>query len=287
MEYESLFDVRVANQNDQLNMWSTEPVELKVGRMGYRTKTTKAGPRLEAEIYPIWGREDMGRARAARHRQTPEAMRRLNDERAKRYLVQLADANFTENDVHVTLTYNGTVPEFDQARKDVKNFLDRVRRLRKRRGLDPLKYIYSIEDDEDGRKHRIHVHMLTNGGGISREEIEALWAKGYANVDRLQPNERGLEAVIRYLTKQQRNRRRWATSRNLKKPSVRVSNTKVSNARVKRIAHDFEHEAKEIMEKLYPGYVFIGARVFCSDIMPGVYIRTLMRRIPERKGRRK
>ena len=285
MEYESLFDVQVTNQ-DEPRLWTAEPVELKVGRMGYRTKTTKAGPRLEAEIYPIWGREDMGRARAARHRQTPEAMRRLNDERAKRYLVQLADANFTENDVHVTLTYNGTVPEFDQARRNVKNFLDRVRRLRKKCGLDPLKYIYSIEDDEDGRKRRIHVHMLMSGG-IGREEIEALWAKGYANVDRLQPNEHGLEAVIRYLTKQQRHRRRWATSRNLKKPSVRVSNTKVSNARVKRIAHDFEHEAKEIMERLYPGYVFIGARVFCSDIMPGVYIRTLMRRMPERKGRRK
>ena len=118
-------------------------------------------------------------------------------------------------------------------------------------------------------------------GGISRRQIEEMWARGYANVDRLQPNENGLEAVTRYLIKQQKHRRKWATSRNLKKPSVRVSNTKVSNARVKRIAQDFENEAKAVMEKLYPGYVFVGAKVFYSDIVSGVYIRTVMRKMPE------
>ena len=282
MEYEELFDAVDPNMP---MLWMTEPLDLRVGRMGYRTKTTKAGPRLEAEIYPIWGRDDMARARAARHSQTSAAVQRNNDERAKRYLIQLADANFTDRDCHVTLTYNGRPPDFGRARQDVKNMLDRVRRLRKKRGLDELKYIYSIEDDEEGRKHRIHVHMLMNGG-ISREEIEALWAKGYANVDRLQPNENGLEAVVRYLTKQQKHRRRWATSRNLKKPNVRISNTKVSNARVRRIAHDFENEAKEVMEKLYPGYVFVGAKVYYSDIVAGVYIRTLMRKMPERRRKR-
>lgn len=274
-EYANLFDVQ-ADASDEPRIWRTEPTELRVGRMGYRTKTTKAGPRLEADIYPIWGKEEQRKARAAKKNQTPEAVRKNNEERAKRYLVQLADANFGADDLHVTLTYAGTPPEYEQARRDMRNFCDRVRRLRKKRGLDPLKYIYSIEDDEDGRKHRIHVHMLTNGG-ISREELEALWAKGYANADRLQPNENGLEAVARYLTKQQRNRRRWVSSKNLKKPKVRISNTKTSNAKVRRIARDFESEAKEVMEKLYPGYVFVGAKVFYSDIVSGVYIRAVMR----------
>ena len=283
-EYANLFDVQ-ADALDEPRIWRTEPTELRVGRMGYRTKTTKAGPRLEADIYPIWGKEEQRKARAAKKNQTPEAVRRNNEERAKRYLVQLADTNFGANDLHVTLTYAGTPPEYEQARRDMRNFCDRVRRLRKKRGLDPLKYIYSIEDDEDGRKHRIHIHMLTNGG-ISREELEALWAKGYANADRLQPNENGLEAVARYLTKQQRNRRRWVSSKNLKKPKVRISNTKTSNAKVRRIARDFENEAKEVMEKLYPGYQFVSAKVFYSDIVSGVYIRTVMRKKPER-GKKK
>lgn len=274
-EYEALFDVQ-AEASDEPRLWKTEPTELRVGRMGYRTKTTKAGPRLEADIYPIWGKEEQRKARTARKNMTPEAVRRNNEERAKRYLVQLADANFGEQDLHVTLTYAGTPPEYEQARRDVRNFCDRVRRRREKRGLDPLKYIYSIEDNEEGRKHRIHVHMLMNGG-ISRGELEELWAKGYANADRLQPNENGLEAVARYLTKQQKNRRRWAASKNLTKPKVRVSNTKTSNAKVRRIAQGFETEAKEVMEKLYPGYVFVSAKVFYSDIVSGVYIRTVMR----------
>lgn len=274
-EYEALFDVQ-AEASDEPRLWKTEPTELRVGRMGYRTKTTKAGPRLEADIYPIWGKEEQRKARAARKNETPEAVRRNNEERAKRYLVQLADANFGEQDLHVTLTYAGTPPEYERARRDVRNFCDRVRRLRAKHGLDPLKYIYSIEDNEEGRKHRIHVHMLMNGG-ISRGELEELWAKGYANADRLQPNENGLEAVARYLTKQQANRRRWAASKNLTKPKVRTSNTKTSNARVRRIAQGFETEAKEVMEKLYPGYVFVSAKVFYSDIVSGVYIRTVMR----------
>ena len=152
--------------------------------------------------------------------------------------------------------------------------------------MPELKYIYSIEDEEDGEKKRIHSHMLLSGpGGMMdlnryRAEVERIWAKGYANADRLQPNENGLEQITRYLTKQQKNRRRWCPSKNLKKPRIRVSNTKVSNARVKKIARTWENEAKEVLEKIYPEYTLAPdrARAYTSDILPGVYIRAVMRR---------
>ena len=51
------------------------------------------------------------------------------------------------------------------------------------------------------------------------------------------------------------------------------------NSRVRRIAHDFRNEAKEVMEKLYPGYVFQECRVRYSDIVDGVYIRCMLRRM--------
>lgn len=274
-EYEELFDIQAT---DQPMLWQTMPTETQVGRMGYRTKTTMAGPRLEAEIYPIWGRETMAKARAAKQNTSRAVVQRYNEERAKRYLVQLADANFSAEDISLTLTYNGTPPEYEQAQKDVRAFLGKVRRRRKKAGLPDLKYIYTIEGDEDGNKKRIHIHMLINGG-LAREELEALWGNGYANADRLQPDENGLEAIVRYLTKQQKNRRKWAASKNLKKPKVRVSDTKASNARVRRIAHDYENEAKVVMEKLYPGYRFVRAKVFYSDMVDGVYIRCIMRRM--------
>ena len=282
-EYEGLFDVEL---NDEPRLWRTEPVEGTVGRMQYRTKTIKAGPRLEVEIYPVWPREIQRKARAARRNITPVRMAEINKRNAENYLVQLADANFSDEDIHLTLTYAGSAPSFEQMQKDVRNFFGRLKRFRRRNGMPELKYIYSIEDAEDGEKKRIHSHMLLSGPGGKmdlnryRAEVERIWAKGYANADRLQPNENGLEQITRYLTKQQRNRRRWCPSKNLKKPRVRVSNTKVSNARVKKIARTWENDAKEILEKIYPEYILAPdrARAYTSDLLPGVYIRAVMRR---------
>ena len=165
------------------------------------------------------------------------------------------------------------------------NFLAAVKRSRTKKGLPELKYIYVIEDDEDGIKKRIHVHILMSGG-MSREELEELWAKGYANADRLQPDERGLEAVARYLVKSQRNRRKWCSSKNLKKPDVRVSDCKLSNAKVKKIARNLPNEAKDIMRRAYPGYEFVECKVKFSDQVDGCYIRALMRKVDKGKTTR-
>ena len=284
-EFEDLFDVGAEPEAGLLDSyWREQPTEIRVGRMGYRTRTIKAGPRLEVEIFPIFGRETAGRARAAKRNLTPEAVQRNNEERSKRKLIQLADANFTDQDIHLTLTYLN-VPTYEQAQADVKNFLRTIKRKREKSGMTPLKYIYTIEGDDDGTRERIHVHMLMSGG-IDRSELERIWAKGYANADRLQPNENGLEAIARYITKQQKNRRKWARSRNLVKPKQRTSDTKVSNARVKRLALDFPNSAKEIMEKLYPDYTHVQTVMRYSDIVDGAYIRCVMRRKPGRGEKR-
>ena len=281
-EYEALFDVEPAKTTGTLMDWVDEgqkrkATAIRIGSMGYRTRTTVAGPRLEAEVYPIFGRNTEATLRRAKKTNvTPEKMQRLNRERSIRHLVQLADANFTAEDIHLTLTYQ-VAPTYERAQKDMRNFCLRLKRIREKRGLPALKYIYTIEGDDDGQKERIHIHMLTNGD-MDREEIERIWAKGYANADRLQPNEYGLEGIARYLVKQQRNRRKWCASRNLKQPKSRTSDSRCSRGQVKRIAHDMMNEAKAELEKIYPGYVFVGCRVRYSDIVDGAYIRAVMRR---------
>lgn len=283
-EFEDLFDVDPEGNTGLLeNYWRDIPTEIRVGRMGYRTRTIKAGPRMEVEIYPIFGRETSGRLRAEKKNLTPADVQKNNDERSRRRLIQLLDANFDERDLHLTLTYSGTPPTYQRAQADVKNFLRAVKRRREKAGLDELKYIYTIEGNEDGTKERIHVHMVINGG-IGREELEEIWGKGYANADHLQPNENGLEALGRYITKQQKNRRKWARSQKLKKPKQRTSDTKVSNARVKRLAMDFPNSVKEIMEKLFPDYGHVKTIMRYSDVVDGVYIRTVMRRWKEERS---
>ena len=143
---------------------------------------------------------------------------------------------------------------------------------------------------------------------ISREELEAIWKKsaaggGYANADRLQPGNTGLDAIVTYMAKQlwargmkrtgkedeieeiarfmtrhPGKRRKWSRSHNLKLPKVRTSDSRCSNAVVKRIAQDFRNDARAEMEKVYPGYSFVRCAVYYSDVIDGVFIRCVMRR---------
>ena len=283
-EYEDLFNNRMAGDGSFLE----EPCFIPVGRMGYRRRTTVSGPRIDAEVFPVFGRRQRGELRRAKHQMTPEAQQRANDERSRMRLIQLVEANFSEKDVAVGLDYAGEAPTPERVDKDIRNFLARVRRARAKRGLSELKYIYAIGGDEmpaagySGK--RPHIHMMMNGG-IDRDELEKMWGHGRANCDRLQPRDEGLGGIAVYFTRQKQDRapkkgvRKWRGSRNLKQPVRRSRDARIPNNRVRRIAYDFRNEAKAVMEKLYPGYVFQDCTVKYSDVVPGVYIRCVLRRM--------
>lgn len=278
-EYEALFDA--AEPTELERAFQVCPTEIRVGKMGYRVRTVQAGNQLDVDVYPIFGREQAGAARRALKQVTREAQKKINLRNAKRRIVQLVNHNFTEKDIALHLTYENP-PDYEQCQKDVRNFMRRVKRMRKKAGLPEMRYVYVIEDDEYGVKKRIHAHIVLSGG-IPREELEKLWARGYANADRLQLNEQGLEGLARYMVKSQRNRKKWCCSRNLKEPKMRVSDCKMSNARVKRIARGLPNEAKDILRKVYPGYEYVNCEVMYSDFVDGVTIRAQMRKIPNGK----
>lgn len=284
-EFEGLFDAMPQDDREDLltEYWKTEATATRIGSMGYRTRTIKAGDRLEAEVYPIFGRSQEMAARREKANMTAERQSQLNTRRAKRRLVLLMETNFRcDEDIHVTLTYK-TEPDLKRCRKDVRNFLNRVKRLREKRNLPELKYIYAVGHDRD---QRIHVHCVMNGG-IERDELEKIWAKGYANTIRLQKTGGGLQGMANYLYRQNEKAKdrgeragfhMWSGSRNLKKPREHVSDSKMSNRKVRMIATNFRALAKEIMEKTYPGYVLEDGGVFFSDVVDGVYIRCVMRK---------
>lgn len=307
-EYEGLFNNRITEQDNMANSLLAEELDLRVGQMGYKTRTWKAGERLEAELFPVFGKAKMSQVRAAKKNQTKEAQERANHARSIRREILLAEANFTRRDYFLHLTYKGDVPTFERAEKDVRNFLGRVKYLRKKRGLEDLKYIAVIEDGEG--KKRIHAHMLISGG-IHRDELERiwnsstvsgggiikaelldtenglegaivymakeLWAKGY----RRKPEddaEDEIDGIARYMVNHVTRKRSWRNSRNLTQVYPTTSASKFSNRKVKLIARDFQAEAREIMERTYPGYRFIRCAVYYSDITDGVYIRAVMRK---------
>lgn len=281
-KYGCLFETEWQDaQMDLTQWWRSQPTEIPVGKMGYKRSVTLAGPRMECEIYPVFGREEETKARKAKMNRTPGKVRKQNLKRSEQHLIQLLDTNFGEKDLHVTLTYRGDPPSYDQCMKDMRNYILKLKRYRKKMGLDELKYIYNIEGGREQKTgysmQRMHIHLIVNGG-MDREDLEAIWSNGYANCDRLQPNERGLEELGKYIIKQHENGKRWCASRNLKQPKKRKSDVKTSNGLVKRMALDMQAVAKGQMEKLYPSYQFVECRVYYSDILDGVYIKVLMRK---------
>lgn len=285
-QYDSLFEREFdpKTEPDLSLYWRQEASLLPVGKMGYRRKTICAGPRLEVEIYPVFGREEETKARAIKKNTTPEKQKRLNRQRAERYIVQLADANFTEKDLNLTLTYRQHhQPSRERCEKDVRNFLDRLKRYRKKHNLGDPKYIYVIEGGLEKKKGygvtNFHAHFLMDGA-VPRDVLEEIWENGYANADQLQPSdETGLEELAKYMIKESKQTgRRFRHSRNLKKPRIRSRDVKTSNRVVKAMARDIRNEAKEEMEKRYPSYKFIDCKVYQSDQLDGVYIRVTMRK---------
>jgi hypothetical protein len=252
----------------------------------YRVKTIKSGKMLESEIYPLW--KSKGEvSKAKKIMETRKAQKNLNDKNAKKNIIRKINTNFTEEDLAIDLTYKGKPPDEEQARKDIQNYIRRVREYRRKNKLPELKYIYVIEFDVEGKgKKRIHNHMLMNS--MDRDVAEKLWNKGYANCRRLQPDEFGLEGIARYITKDPKGAKRWCASRNLEEPKITIADHKITKRQAEKIAKN-EIDAAAIFEKIYKGYKFNDIKISYSDFVSGTYLYARMRanKAIENKKRRK
>ncbi len=250
-----------------------------------RTKTIKAGPMLECEIYPmLCNRGEIAAAKLEMKKAgTREAQKKLNARNAYKKMRRKLETNFGPNDLWVTLTFR-TAPDEDQAVKAARNFIKRIRRWRKRHGLPELKYIYVLEYETEGQqKKRIHFHMVLSG--MDRDVVEELWDKGFANCRHLQPNENGLEGLARYMLKSPKGGRRWCCSKNLKDPIITVADKKISKRMAGRIAMAAEEEAGELFGRAYPGYELIECEVRRSEFIAGAYIYARMRKVDTGAGK--
>lgn len=280
----------------------------QAGVLHQRTKTIKAGPMVYVECYPVW---DTRRAHAARSEAKREAHRkaqeRLNARNARKKLERLTNANFGAGDLILTMTYgHGQQPRDDrQAQRDMVNYISRVKYLRRKRGLPPIRYIYITEVTVSARYGvRYHHHIIMSGDGITRDEAEACWAKkhgGICNAKLCQPTERHLTGFARYLTADKRSRtqtadgrnpqeramrRSWNPSKNLVDPVESVADKKISIRKAGRIAEaagDFA-QMQEVFSRLYPECELLEISARRSQWAAGVYVYAELRRKNERRG---
>lgn len=279
-KYELIYDKKILGEEER-----EERIEaLRGKKYKEKVKTIMSGSMLESEIYPVY-EKSRDTPRADKKRTTEEAMKKYNDKMAMKQMVRLINTNFGQDDLYITLTYPDKVlPTESQARKDMTNYIRRLKDARKKLNLPELKYLYVIEfvTEEEAkytRKVRIHHHLIINK--MDRDLAEEVWRKAKqkarAESRRLQPDDFGLEGVARYLGKWKKGKKRWYSSRNLKKPTVNTSVTKLSKRKVEKIAREPDRW-KEIFEAMYKHkYSLLDVEVFYSDIVGGFYIRARMK----------
>ena len=273
------------------------------GVLMQRTKTIKAGPMVYVECYPIFDAKTAqaakSEAKKERHRRAQE---KLNEKNAQKRLARLINENFGVGDLILTLEYPQEAGPQDeaQAMRDIQNYLRRVARVREKRGLTPMKYVYVIEETESQKYGRRFHHHVIMSGGITREEAEEKWTKkhgGYCNARSAQPDGRHLTGFALYLLRNKKGRsmdadgknpqqramrRRWNCSKNLTDPDERATTAdkKISVRKAGKIAETVENfdRAKEIFEKLYPECQLLEITARRSRWTTGVYICAELRR---------
>ena len=229
---------------------------------------------LEVDIVPVTNMPEAGKGKT---KESSQAQKNLNDKRSKRRFVQIANANFGEDDLHISATYNEEhLPmTLKEAEKNVHNYLDRVKRRMKRVTGQDLKYMlvteYTPDEEDEDKAVRIHHHIIINGG-LSRDDLELMWSTtrinwnkandreyrkkidyiGFVNCDRLQPNENGIEGLVNYINKRKKSCKKWSTSMNLEKPKEKKNDHKYSFRKLRELAKT--PEDKEVWRKQYPGY---------------------------------
>lgn len=299
-KYEILYDLKEGEYSEKA-----------VG--GVRTKTVIAGETLEVEAYPLINVAAPAREEARRRRSSP-AQVELNRRNAMTRIRRLLETNFGTGDyiLHPTFDYRAVEDygminpedmrrEWDKrklpadeeaARNCMRNYIKRIRRYVKSCGKDPkcIKYLYVMEKTREPRDEDIHAlpahyhfHLAISGAGcLNIEILNALWTHGYTKAEPVDMRYNGLKGFATYIAKRITRlgrKARWARSRNMDEPVVRVSDRRISRRRMAQVARDVMGAGKEIFERLYPGYrLEEPVTVKYSDFFAGAYIYARMRK---------
>ncbi len=292
----NLFNARTEGDSPPSSCWLNDKRggERNLPSAGIREKTIQCG-RGYTEFY-IYGKSDTDppAKRNKREKVSAPKQQNLNDKNARRHFFRLAHGNFDKNDYHLTLSYDDeNLPgTFEEAERDAGNMIDRIKRLGKKLGVPPPKYLYLTECyDKNGKPCRIHHHILISTR-LSRDQLESLWRKkgmrkgeqiGFANADRIRAKNNGIERLARYITKyperaddvedefelkdlhqRPRGKRRWHQSANLIIPYATYADSKYRPREFREMLENFRD--REFWLGLYPGYEFVGCNREKSDI---------------------
>lgn len=281
---------------------------------GYRTKTVRAGDFLYVSMYPLIGQNtdrvqkaklDEWMAEKDKNARLKAKYTRYNNKRRITEFEQLVHANIVPGDLHVSCTYekqnymdyrNLIFRTREDAKREIRNYIRRVKRLLKRYGADLNEFRWicvTVSKQKCQEAARPlpdvhHHHLLFHG--VPQElrcDVENLWREGYCNADRLRESSDGFAEVASYVARQESSangenagERSYTTSRNIIRPLVTTSDSKLSRRRAALIAADVRAFGQEIFDKLFPGYRATEAPVVnTSTFVAGAYIYARLRKM--------
>lgn len=150
----------------------------------------------------------------------PKKRRTSNIMRTRNNVRRLVSSNFNKDDSKfVTLTFANNVTDIEEANKEFKKF---IQRLRYKHGK--FKYLTVIEFQKRGA---VHYHMICDLPYIKKKDLADIWKQGFVKINRIKHVDNVGAYVIKYMTKDLNDprlcgKKAYLTSRGLKKPQVIV-----------------------------------------------------------------
>lgn len=203
-----------------------------------------------------------GRPRKRKESASRPVQKNLNIRNAQKWFRLSAVANFKEGDYTAEFTFSSEnkPKSVEECEKEIANFIKRINRARNKKKLPKMKYLGVIEGKTS---NNLHFHMIMDNL-LNRDEIDDLWVKGrgknkksigFTAINKIK-NQNGVDGVIiksNYLTKEfklenQKGKRKWFSSRNLKKPVVERSRNWIYTD--SKIARLLENEQLEVQLEL-------------------------------------
>lgn len=216
-------------------------------------------------------------ARRTKSRASPPKIKRLNDERSRKYFQWLFHNNFQKGDYYITLSFAREPPK-EQAKKEFKNFIRRVRRIYEKSGVK-FKYMYICEGGTG--KQRTHFHFICNKLDTidKRVLVERCWQLGYTNSRELQQySDDGLIPLSKYLMKSkgdaEKYERAWNCSTNLKRPDEVIDDNSISRKKMRKMQDARRNDdVKRTVERIYIGWRVIDYDVGENPVTGRMYAR--------------
>ena len=118
--------------------------------------------------------------------------------RSKIRLRRLINANATELDKFVTLTFRKNITDVTKANQKFEKFKKRLKyRLKKDDKNFDLKYIAVIEFQKRGA---VHYHCLFNISYIKNEQLQKIWRNGFVRINKIDDVDNVGAYVVKYMS---------------------------------------------------------------------------------------